>query len=253
MTDAIHRFIALNVRSGGAPRAAALADLVVQSHADVAVLSEAYSTGHDQVLLNALRSRGYVHQATAHSDTTNTADATAIVSRLPISSVRQPITHGPNRQRVLEAQIGGVLVVGAYFPLEKPKVRFWREEFLPYAATRLDQDAILLGDWNSGSHFRDEQGKTLDGAAEFEQLSAAGWIDAWRAARDDNSREYTWSSSQGNGFRLDHAFLAPSLASRLVEARYLQGAREDPIVNARGETTTATDHAALIVDLRVTR
>ena len=137
--------------------------------------------------------------------------------------------------------MGGSLVAGAYFPLKKPKVEFWRNEFLPYAERHVAEAAILLGDWNSGQPYLDEAGATLYAAREFASLSEMGWVDAWRSTHGDG-REFTWYSVKPhfNGFRIDHAFLSPSLAPRLLGARYDHSTRE----------TGATDHSALVVDLR---
>ena len=67
-----------------------------------------------------------------------------------------------------------------------------------------------------------------------------GWVDAWRD-RNPEGREFTWFSPRPdqNGFRLDHAFLSPTLASRLRDVRYDHSTRE----------SHASDHSALVVDL----
>ena len=189
---------------------------------------------------NSLGGIGFVHQLTADGDAPQDARAVAIASRHPFDEARQPITAGPNRQRLLEVRVGDVLVGGAYFPLKKPKVAFWRDEFLPYAESRLDEPAILIGDWNSGQPYRDEAGATLYAVREFSRLSEMGWVDAWRS-RNPDGREFTWySKPYGNGFRLDHAFLSPSLAPRLLDVRYDHSTRE----------SGTSDHSALVVDLK---
>jgi exonuclease III len=235
------RIVALNLRSGGAPRAVALTAAITAHDPDVVVLGEAYPTGHRQEVLDALSGKGLVHSLTAAGDTPQYPSGVAIASRLPLEDARQPLVSGPNRHRLLEARVRGVLVSGAYFPLNRPKVAFWRDEFLPYAASRLGERAVLLGDWNSGAHRLDEAGATLHAAREFASLSGAGWVDAWRS-RNPGGREYTWYSKPwGNGFRLDHAFVSPSLAPRLLDARYDHTTRE----------SGASDHSALVVDLQL--
>ena len=69
-----------------------------------------------------------------------------------------------------------------------------------------------------------------------------GWVDAWRSTHPDD-REFTWLSAppHRNGFRLDHAFISPSLTPGLLGARYDHTTREGG----------ATDHSALVIDLRI--
>lgn len=234
--------VALNLRSGGAPRVKALTAALAAHEPDLVVLGEAYPTGHAQVVLDALRSVGLEHRLTADGATPQVPSGVALASRLPLQDVRQPIRSGPNRHRLLEVRVGDVLVAGAYFPLKKPKVDFWRDEFLPYAKSRLDERAILLGDWNSGQPYLDEAGATLYAAREFAALSEMGWVDAWRSTHP-HDREFTWISVKPhlNRFRIDHAFLSPSLAPRLVNAQYDHGTRE----------FGATDHSALVVELQM--
>lgn len=241
-TDGTLRIVALNLRSGGAPRAGALAAALAAHGPDIVVLGEAYAAGHAQVVLDALRGVGLGHRLTAEGDTPLVPSAVAIASRTALEGTRQPLPAGPNRQRLLEARVGDVLVGGAYFPLKRPKVDFWREEFLPYAESRVSEAAVLLGDWNSGRPYLDEAGATLYAAREFAALSEMGWVDAWRSTHQDG-REFTWYSAppHRNGFRIDHAFVSPSLAPRLLGARYDHTTREGG----------ATDHSALVVDLRM--
>ena len=239
-TDVSLRIVALNIMGGGAPRAASIADALSALDPHVVVLSEAYPTGRTQKVLEALSRTGLSNQATANSLADSSPRAVAIAARLPLDYVRQPLDGSPNGQRVLEAMVGDVLVCGVYFPLGKPKVAFWRNEFLPYAEQSCSANAVMIGDWNSGAHFVDEAGATLDGAAEFARMSTLGWQEAWRTTYPEG-REYTWySKPHDNGFRLDHAFLSPSLAPRLAAARY------DHTTRAAG----ASDHSALVVELR---
>ena len=237
--DGTLRIVALNLRSGGAPRVRALAAALAAHEPDIVVLGEAYPTGHPQVVLDALGEAGLVHRLTAEGDLPQDPRGVAIASRLPFDEARQPLVGGPNRQRLLEARVRGVVVGGAYFPLKGPKVEFWREEFLPYAQGRIGDPAILVGDWNSGQPYLDEAGATLYAAREFARLSEMGWVDAWRS-RNPDGREFTWySKPHGNGFRIDHAFVSPALAPHLLDARYDHSTRE----------SGASDHSALVVDI----
>jgi endonuclease/exonuclease/phosphatase family metal-dependent hydrolase len=67
-------------------------------------------------------------------------------------------------------------------------------------------------------------------------------VNAGPATADDREgREFSWYSTRGNGFRIDHAFLSPALAARAGEIRYSHDER----------FTGLSDHSALILDLDV--
>ena len=102
--------------------------------------------------------------------------------------------------------------------------------------------AILVGDTNTGAPGLDEEVPCFDPreVAFLESLNAMGWCDAFRELHG-RARAYTWYSPNGrNGFRLDQAFVSPSLRSRLESVSYEWGG---------GRTARMSDHAALIIDL----
>lgn len=233
------RLIGLNVQHGGGRRHQRIVEAVDHLGPDIAVLSEFHGTPRGLALLRKLADVGLPHHAWSVPANAAYPNAVAIASRKPIDATRQPISSELNGHRVLEARIGALDVVGVYFPLAKPKVAFWHEEFLPFARTNLLGQRVILGDWNSGLHHIDEAGAVLHAADAFEEMSTMGWVDAWRRLHPDD-REYTWYSRPwNNGFRLDHAFLSPALLPALRGATYDHGIREAKV----------SDHSALIVDL----
>jgi len=97
---------------------------------------------------------------------------------------------------------------------------------------------MFVGDFNTGAHRLDEAGKTFACAAQFAQLSSSGWTDAWRLYHPQTT-EWTWYSTKGNGFRLDHAFASPSLLPCVLSCRYSHTEREAKVSN----------HSILITDV----
>jgi exonuclease III len=109
------------------------------------------------------------------------------------------------------------------------------------AASRHSQENYLvMGDWNTGDVPLDKEdaGSPFRCTPEYRQMRELGFEEAWRS-RHGVEREYTWHSHRGNGFRIDHAFLSPSLRGRLADARYSHREREAKI----------SDHSLMIVDL----
>jgi exonuclease III len=98
---------------------------------------------------------------------------------------------------------------------------------------------ILIGDFNTGKRYIDEDGATFIGSEYMDQLGVLGYLDSWRTLNPE-SREYTWFSSAQNGFRLDYAFLSHALVPQLSYAKHVDAPRLNGV----------TDHSALLVDLQ---
>lgn len=101
---------------------------------------------------------------------------------------------------------------------------------------------LFLGDTNTGLPGLDEEVPCFGPreVAFLESLDALGWRDGFRELRG-RERVYSWYSPNGrNGFRLDQAFLNPSLRPRLQQVSYEWGG---------GRDARLSDHAALLVDL----
>ncbi len=186
-------------------------------------------------LLRRLAVGGLTSQATSHPP--SGVETVAVASRLPIGSVREPVS-GRHGHRVLEVELGSLTLGAVYFPLGNATLAFWRDKFLALAATRIGRPYCFAGDWNTGRHQLDEAGASFSAAREFEALLEAGWTDAWRALHP-YGRAYTWVSNRGEGFCVDHALLSPSLAPCLHSA----------VISEAERVPRITDHAALVVDL----
>jgi exonuclease III len=112
------------------------------------------------------------------------------------------------------------------------------EFLLALPKSHLREPSILIGDFNTGKHYIDEKGKTFYCAKHFCQLETVGWIDAWRQHHGDR-KEFTWFSNANNGFRVDHAFVSPTLFPRVRKVWYSHRERELKI----------SDHSVLLLDL----
>jgi hypothetical protein len=116
------------------------------------------------------------------------------------------------------------------------KVPYWRRlvEGLPPHAGRA---ALAIGDFNTCRAYLDEAG-AIDATAHFmDKIEAIGFCDLWRR-RNPETREFSWYSTRGNGFRIDHAFLSPPLAARAGHIRYSHDER----------LAGLSDHSPLIVE-----
>ncbi len=204
--------------------------------ADVVVLTEFRSGRSGDAVGAWLRVRGYTCCASAQPP--EKINGVLVAARRGVACPRPLPETSPHAHRVAELMIDGLRITGAYFPHGKIKDRFWRDEFLPYMATRIDGPSLTLGDFNTGKHRIDEAGSTFYSADCIEALERAGWVDPWRS-RNPTAQEFSWFSHTGNGFRVDHAYASPALAPRVSASWYDHSPR----------TARVTDHAALLVEL----
>jgi exonuclease III len=101
--------------------------------------------------------------------------------------------------------------------------RMW-SAVLEAAVERFAEPFIFIGDLNTGLRRIDESSSTFQCAEHFGRRADSGWTDAWRHF-NGNTFEPTWISTAGDGFRLDHAFVSPSLLPRVRTCYYSHGER----------------------------
>ena len=144
----------------------------------------------------------------------------------------------PEPYRIVRAYVGPLRLYGVYMPNLLKKVPYWQALIAALAAEPLAAEAVASGDFNTCRAYVDEPG-AIDPCAHFlDAIEAIGFGDLWRRRYPDG-REFSWYSTRGNGFRIDHAFLSRALAARAGAVRYAHEERLSGL----------SDHSALILDL----
>lgn len=138
--------------------------------------------------------------------------------------------------RVLIVRFNEIIVAGVYFPQKEEKRPIY-DLLFSQVIPKLGNYGMIMGDFNTRKPFVDEHADTFACADCFVSLESAGLIDCWRS-RNPASREFSWASSKGNGFRINHAFSTLKLNERIRLVNYLHRSREEAI----------TDHSALLVE-----
>lgn len=95
------------------------------------------------------------------------------------------------------------------------KRNFW-EAVNEFALKNKDKRALIIGDFNTGLAI-DAEATPFALSKYMEELINMEWIDSWRYLHKD-SKEFTWYSNNGKGFRLDYAFISPMLKNKLISA-----------------------------------
>ena len=233
MSSAALKIVTLNIQHGGGTRVPAIVEYLRSQDADVVVLTEFRENANARGLRSARAANGFVHFAVA---ATSARQNSVCIFALQPFAVRAyaRLSHG-DRHRLVSAHFGTVAVVGVYFAQNYAKASLFRF-LLTGGLEPIEPAHIVVGDFNTGLHKVDETGPTFHCAKEFAALSRTGLGDAWRS-RHPEQREFSWYSSRGNGFRVDHAFASPAADNRIQRVYYDHTPRE----------SRCTDHSALVV------
>src|SRR5438270_10731603 len=232
------RLLAWNIREGGGTRVARIVAAIAEHEADVLVISEYRGGESGERLRAALAATGYAHVTAA---TPPAGGNGVLIAARQAFDDGGPLTDTvPEPHRMVRAYFGALRIYGIYMPNLLKKVPYWEALIAALAAESLQAEALAIGDFNTCRAYIDEPG-AIDLCAHFmDGIDAIGFCDLWRR-RYPEGREYSWYSTRGNGFRIDHAFLSPALAARAGAVRYSHDER----------LARLSDHSPAIPDLGV--
>lgn len=234
------KLLAWNIRhGGGSKRMPHIALTLLEHAADVVVLTEYRRTTGGQIA-GVLADHGLEHQAC--SDPPPGKNGLLVASREPIR-VQPGLTH---RWAEIVLPGTGLRILAVHAPHDTPgqasastaRTRFF-QALVDKGRAHAGEPFVMLGDFNAGRHYLDEQGATLTCTYQLGVLASLGYVDAWRRF-NPAGREFTWYSPQGGGFRIDHVFVSPPLRDSVEFCRYSHAERE------RG----LSDHSAVVIGLR---
>lgn len=230
------RLLVWNTRSGGGARVDRIVASIADHDPDTVVLTEFRANRSGERLRGELSLRGLLTQQVAVSSPTE--NSVLLASRHSFRPRALDRDAEGLAHRVVVGERDSFVLIGLYFAQGRPKIPLFKH-LERQSPSLLACDSILCGDFNTGEHYRDEKAATFIASDHFGHLFELGWIDAWRHFHGD-AREYTWYSRAGNGFRIDHVLVSPSMLPRVVRADYSHSEREQGI----------SDHSALVVELK---
>jgi exodeoxyribonuclease III len=219
----------------GMPRLTRLMPHLSDLDADLLVLTEYKSGIRGDELRDLLHASGYPQLYHGFPPTPYSL-GTAIAARVPVVAAQIPIPSAMDPWRCTGVNYQGIDIFGFYFPL-KDMPAYW-DWVLANAKELVSREAVLIGDFNTGKHFVDEEADEFSCSDKHTELEKIGFIDTWRAANPDD-RGSTWYSSANRGFRLDYIWASPSVLKQISAIRHNHDAR-----NAGN-----TDHSAVIAEI----
>ncbi len=225
-----------NIRHGGSTgRLPSIIKTILDHNPDVLVLTEFRRNTCELILRAALSDMGYAFQIV--SDVPEKTNGILVASKMDMQQEADPITM----HRLLPLQFPSVdlHLLAAHIPGagDKWDKRECWDRVLDYASRHGDRRTMIIGDFNTGLT-EDAEGTPFALPEKMQELRSIGYVDAWRSLHR-LERGYTWWSTAGNGFRLDYAYLSPSLASHLSDARH----------SHRERLEGYSDHSSIIITL----
>ncbi len=216
------RILSWNIRQGGGTRLLKICQKLVDSKAEILVLSEFRNNASGHAIRNNLLKAGYKHQYVGAAKTDeNTA---AIFSKIPANFQHYPGSDPSYHHNVISASYEAFVVYGMYLPHKKKHVLF---DLLIQQAQR-EKPAIMVGDFNTGKNFIDQKGNSFWYTDKLKTLEEKGMCDAFRYLHNELS-EFSWFSHLGNGYRYDHSYAHKSLLAVIKECYYLHEWREEKL------------------------
>ena len=243
------RIVSWNIRAGGGKRIAGIYKQLLAWQPHLIALSEFRGTPASQKLAVDLAGAGWPHQLQTIDEEKKATNALLLASTYPLELLK--IRYAPEQpRRWLLARVLGArpfVIANMHIPNFNTGFKYpYLKAVLKVMKNWRLGPALFLGDTNCGkSYIDDVTGVFWKREHEWmEAIEALDWVDAFRHLYGDE-RVYTWYSHKNNGFRLDQAFLNPTIMPALQAMRYEWG--YSPQEPERREALS--DHAAIILDL----
>lgn len=228
-----------NIRHGGSTeRFPSIIKTIREHDPDILVLTEFRRNTCELILRAALTDAGYGFQIV--SDIPEKTNGILVASKMKMRQETDLITM----HRLLPIYFPSINLhlLAAHIPGsgDKWNKRECWDRVLDYASRHQGKRTMIIGDFNTGLP-EDAEGSQFALPEKMQELRDIGYIDAWRSLHR-LERGYTWWSTAGNGFRLDYAYLSPTLATELIDAHHSQEER----------LLRASDHASIVITIQAT-
>jgi exodeoxyribonuclease-3 len=219
------RIVSWNILHGGGKRAGQIIDQLRKWQPDVVGLSEFRLTAPGRSIAAALEEMGLSQQHTTVDPERPTADGLLLASRREFERHQVDVLPVPERWiHVTLPSESPIHLVLLWVPnRDKLGTKYDFHDATVEALSHIaDDDALALGDTNTGSPGIDEETSFFNEQEGqwFRNLADVGWHDVWRV-QNPKTRKYTWHNhSSGRGFRIDQAFATNTAIERIRSIRY---------------------------------
>ena len=229
------KILSWNILQGGGRRLGDIILSIKNHNPDILVLSEYRNGKTGAALRSKLEKEGFIHQY--YTGIEKSVNSVLIASRVPcqFKNFIDQIEIFP--ENIIAAEFDQFVLYGMYLPHKKKHNLF---DFLLTQIQESTKPCILAGDFNTGINFIDQKGSSFWYSEYLLKFIQNKYIDAFRFVNDD-LKEYSWFSHQGNGFRYDHIWCHVDLLQYINDCNY---SHEERIARI-------SDHSIMLLDLDV--
>lgn len=226
------KIVSWNIQQGGGSRVLEICDVLVGSGAQILGLNEFKNNVVGEKIRSFLLKKGYIHQFVGMAD--SNTNSVLVASKLPFDAGHFSKKSKSYPHAIIKASFSAFDLFVMYLPHKKKHKLF--DTIM--AEMKQNEKGIFIGDFNSGKQFIDQKGDSFWYSAYFETMEEHHYVDAWRL-KNGNTKEFSWYSHQGNGYRYDHIYLHENITQVVSACYYEHDWRMRKI----------SDHSAMILEL----
>ncbi len=229
------KILTFNIQHGGGTRILKILDSILNHNPDTIVLTEFRQNKNAIIIKESLYKKGYIYSCSSSLE--QNKNSVFIASRFHFITSLFPLELEQDTHRAIFAQFKNINILGVYFAQKELKINLFNfiiDNFIELS----NNNGLIIGDFNTGNFYEDEEHATFSCTSEFNKLKSNGLIDSWRS-RNKGIKEFSWYSHAGNGFRIDHTFSTKTINERIKKIYYSHKEREQKI----------SDHSAMIVEV----
>lgn len=227
------KIITWNIKHGGGSRITSIVN-TIKNYTDIDcwVISEFRNNKQGLELIENFKKIGFVNTYTYIIE--ENKNTVLVASKNAYKKCEVHIENHSHRVLKLENDIH--ILYACYFPQKNEKAFVF--DYLISETQTILKNCIITGDINTGKHYIDEEKATFYCANKIVELEKNGTIDAFRYFQP-TSKEFSWYSNSGNGFRIDHFWLMNFHENEIKDCSYIHEPRVDKI----------SDHSMMILEI----
>jgi exonuclease III len=227
------RILSWNIQQGGGSRHLKILRAIQKEQPHILVFSEFRKNKNGDTISKALIKMGYTHQITPEASPQK--NAVLLASKIEFAGSWFPNCDPSYPHSIVRGEFESFEIYGCYLPHKKRHVLV---PFLENEIANSEKPSIIVGDLNIGINGVDQKGNSFWYQDELSSLMDSGIKDAFRVKNGD-TKEYSWYSHQGNGYRYDHSYVQDVLGAVVKDCYYLHAYREQKYA----------DHSPMVLEL----